>query len=104
MYAGEMEVIMEVMRQKYFQKLLSWKDKKIIKVVTGIRRCGKSTLLKMFREYLLEQGTDETQIISINFEEYEYEELREPKILYQYVKSRLLADKMMYLFLMRYRM
>lgn len=98
MYAGEMEVIMEVMRQKYFQKLLSWKDKKIIKVVTGIRRCGKSTLLKMFREYLLEQGTDETQIISINFEEYEYEELREPKILYQYVKSRLLADKMMYLF------
>lgn len=90
---------MEVVRQEYFQQLLSWKDKKIIKVVTGIRRCGKSTLLKMYREYLLEQGIEERQIININFEEYEYDELKEPKRLYQFIKDRLLAGKMMYLIL-----
>ncbi len=55
---------MEVVRKEYFQRLLVWKDKKMIKVITGIRRCGKSTLLKMFREYLLEQGVGENQIIS----------------------------------------
>lgn len=90
---------MEVMRQEYFQQLLGWKDKKIIKVVTGIRRCGKSTLLKMFQEYLLEQGILKEQIIFINFEEYEYEELWEPKALYQYIKERILPDKMIYLIL-----
>ena len=90
---------MEVARQEYFQQLLGWKDKKIIKVITGIRRCGKSTLLKMFREYLLEEGTDERQIISINFEEYEYEELWEPKALYRYIKDRILPGKMAYLIL-----
>lgn len=90
---------MEVMRQEYFEQLLGWKDKKIIKVVTGIRRCGKSTLLKMFREYLLGQGIEERQIISINFEEYENEELLEPRALYQYIKERILSEKMMYLIL-----
>lgn len=90
---------MEVIRQEYFQKLLGWKDKKIIKVVTGIRRCGKSTLLKMFRDYLMEQGIGENQVISINFEDYEYEELCEPKALYQYIKGRLQPGKQMYLFL-----
>lgn len=90
---------MDVVRREYFQKLLSWKDKRVIKVVTGIRRCGKSTLLKMFREYLLGQGIEEGQIISINFEDYEYEELLEPKALYQYIKGRLLTGKMMYLIL-----
>lgn len=90
---------MEIVRREYFQKLLSWKDKKIIKVVTGIRRCGKSTLLKMFMDYLLGHGTGEDQIISINFEDYEYEELWEPKVLHQYIKERLQPEKKMYLFL-----
>lgn len=90
---------MQIIRQEYFQKLLSWKDKKMIKVVTGIRRCGKSTLLKMFRDYLLGHGIGEDQIISINFEDYEYEELWEPKALYQYIKERLQTEKKMYLFL-----
>ena len=79
---------MEVVRKEYFQRLLGWKDKKMIKVITGIRRCGKSTLLKMFREYLLEQGVGENQIISINFEDYEYQELWQPKALFQYIKER----------------
>ncbi len=90
---------MEVVRKEYFQRLLSWKDKKMIKVITGIRRCGKSTLLKMFREYLLEHGIGESQMISINFEDYEYQELWQPKALYQYIKERLQPGKMTYLFL-----
>ena len=44
--------IMEIMREEYFQRLVGYKDKKIIKVITGVRRCGKSTLLKMFKDYL----------------------------------------------------
>lgn len=90
---------MEVARKEYFQRLLGWKDKKMIKVITGIRRCGKSTLLKMFREYLLEHGIGENQMISINFEDYEYQELWQPKALYQYIKERLQPGKMTYLFL-----
>ncbi len=90
---------MEVVRKEYFQRLLGWKDKKMIKVITGIRRCGKSTLLKMFREYLLEQGVGENQIISINFEDYEYQELWQPKALFQYIKERIKPGKMTYLFL-----
>lgn len=90
---------MRIVRKEYFQKLLKWKDKKMIKVVTGIRRCGKSTLLNMFRDYLLEHGAETGQIISINFEDYEYEELWEPKALYQYIKARLLPGEKMYLFL-----
>lgn len=90
---------MEVMRQEYFKRLLGWKNKRMIKVITGVRRCGKSTLLKMFRDYLLKQGIEEKQIIAINFEDYEYEELWDPKKLYQYIKGRLLSDKQMYLML-----
>lgn len=90
---------MRIIRKEYFQQLLGWKDKKVIKVITGIRRCGKSTLLKLFRDYLLEHGIEDSQIISINFEDYEYEDLWEPKVLYQYIKERICLDKMTYLFL-----
>lgn len=90
---------MEIKRQEYFDRLISYKDKKIIKVVTGIRRCGKSTLLKLFREYLLENGVQPEQIISINFEDYEYEPLLEARALYEYLKGKMLPDKQMYLIL-----
>ncbi|WP_349677203.1 ATP-binding protein, partial [Catenibacterium sp. UBA627] len=71
----------------------------IIKVLTGIRRCGKSTILKLYQEYLLNNGIDPSQIISINFEELEYEDLQDYKKLYQYIKDRLVENKMMYIFL-----
>jgi len=86
-------------RNEYFEKLLGYKDKKIIKVITGIRRCGKSTLLEMFQNELLRNEVLEEQIISINFEDYDYENLRNPKELYKYIKDRLLEDKMVYIFL-----
>lgn len=90
---------MEVVRQEYFERLIGYKDKKIIKVITGVRRCGKSTLLKMFRDYLHDHSVAEVQIISINFENYEYEDLWEPKALYAYIKERMIPGKMMYLIL-----
>ena len=88
-----------ISRKEYFNKLLGYKDKKIIKVITGIRRCGKSTLLLMFQEHLLKSGIDEEQIVSINFEDYDYERLRNPKELHSYIKSKLIPDKMVYIFL-----
>ena len=88
-----------IARKEYFNKLLGYKDKKIIKVITGIRRCGKSTLLQMFQEYLLKSGINEEQIVSINFEDYDYERLRNPIELHSYIKSKLIPDKMVYIFL-----
>ena len=64
-----------VLRNEYLEKLRSWKDEQVIKVVTGIRRCGKSTLLKQYQELLKQEGIQEAQVISINFEELEFEEL-----------------------------
>lgn len=90
---------MEIIRREYFERLIGYKDKKIIKVVTGVRRCGKSTLLKMFRDYLLAHGVEQEQIISINFEDFEYESLWDAKALYEYLKARILPDRMMYLIL-----
>lgn len=86
-------------RKEYLKQLLSWKDQSIIKVLTGIRRCGKSTILKLYQEYLLNNGIDPSQIISINFEELEYEDLQDYKKLYQYIKDKLVENKMMYIFL-----
>lgn len=88
-----------IKRKEYLKQLLSWKDQNIIKVLTGIRRCGKSTILKLYQEYLLNDGIDSSQIISINFEELEYEDLQDYKKLYQYIKDRLVENKMMYIFL-----
>lgn len=88
-----------VQRSEYLQQLKVWKDEKVIKVVTGIRRCGKSTLLQQFQEYLKENGVAEEQIISINFEELEFEHLLSYRELYAYIKERLCDGKMTYIFL-----
>ena len=91
--------IVLIQRKEYFDKLIGYKDKKIIKVITGIRRCGKSTLLKLFEEYLLNNGVLENQITFINFEDYEFDDLKDPKQLYKYIKERLVKDKNNYLLL-----
>lgn len=88
-----------VQRKEYFEKLIEWKDDDVIKVVTGIRRCGKSTLLMQYQDYLKSIGIEENQIIAVNFEELEYEELCDYKKLYAYIKDRLVADKITYIFL-----
>ena len=88
-----------VQRNEYLEQLIKWKDEQVIKVVTGIRRCGKSTLLEMYQDYLKTQGVGEDQIVSINFEELEYEDLLDYKALYNYVKERLHKSKPTYVFL-----
>ncbi|MBR1648589.1 MAG: ATP-binding protein [Alphaproteobacteria bacterium] len=89
-------------RQEYLDKLISLKDKQIIKIVTGIRRCGKSTLLDLFAEYLLSCGINANQILRINFEEAEdeaYKDLLDHRQLYRYIKERLVDGKMNYIIL-----
>lgn len=86
-------------RTDYLKKLISFKDKKLIKVISGIRRCGKSTLLDLYKEYLLNNGVKKSQIISINFEDPDNEELTNYKKLYNYIKSNLQPNKQNYIFL-----
>ena len=90
---------MLIQRKEYLDKLIAFKDKQIIKVVTGVRRCGKSTLLEIFQNYLLEQGVKPEQIIAINFEDYDYEELTNGAKLHAYIKQRLVKGKTTYIFL-----
>ena len=90
---------MLLQRKEYLDKLITFRDKQIIKIVTGIRRCGKSTLLRLYQDWLKAQGVRENQIISINFEDMDYEELTDYKKLYAYLKERLVRDNMTYIFL-----
>lgn len=88
-----------VQREEYLQKLILWRDEQVIKVVTGIRRCGKSTLLAQFQAYLKDDGVEDRQIVSLNFEELENEELLDYRTLYQALTARLCPDKTTYIFL-----
>ena len=88
-----------ISRENYLSILKNFKDQQIIKVITGIRRCGKSTLLEIFQDYLKENGVEAKQIISINFENADYEELQDRKKLYEYIKERLVKGKKTYVFL-----
>ena len=88
-----------ISRENYLSILKNFKDQQIIKVITGIRRCGKTTLLEIFQDYLEETGVEEKQIISINFENADYEELQDRKKLYEDIKERLVKGKKTYVFL-----
>lgn len=88
-----------VERKEYLRQLASWKDEQVIKVVTGIRRCGKSTLLAQYQDWLRANGISDEQIVSVNFEELEYEELLDYRKLYAYLKERLIPGKTTYIFL-----
>ncbi|MCM1560103.1 MAG: ATP-binding protein [Butyrivibrio sp.] len=90
---------MVVERREYLNKLIAFRDKQIIKVITGIRRCGKSTLLEMYQKYLLAQGVVPEQIISLNFEDFDIEELRDGAKLHSYIKEHLAPEKTTYIFL-----
>lgn len=88
----------KIRRTKYIEELKKWKDKNLIKVVTGIRRCGKSTLFELYIEYLKEMKIDDKHIISINLEsiDYDFKNYRE---LYNYVMSKIKDNKKYYVFL-----
>ena len=87
-------------RSTYMDKLLSYKDKtEIIKVLTGIRRCGKSTLLELYKQYLLDDGVKDNHIIHIRFESLEHEDLKTYKELNEYILERINADGINYILL-----
>ena len=88
-----------IIRHGYLEKIKSYKDMQLIKVVTGIRRCGKSTLLKLYKDDLLRDGVDEKQIIFINLEEKENEALKNVDALYDYITGNLVKDEMNYVFI-----
>ena len=88
-----------VIRKDYLDKLIMWKDHEIIKVITGIRRCGKSTLLMQFQDYLRDSGVMDEQIVSINFEDLKFEALLDYRSLYEYVEDKIIPGKKMYIFL-----
>lgn len=84
-------------RDLYLNKLIAFKDTEPVKVVTGIRRCGKSSLLKLMVNDLIQTGIMEEQIIEMNFESYEFKKMNVDDF-YDYVKKRILPNKKMYLF------
>jgi predicted AAA+ superfamily ATPase len=88
-----------IQRPLYINKLLGFKDKQLIKIVTGIRRCGKSTLFEMYQEELLKKGVFKQQIQSINLEDPLYRDLINWEKLYDYINAHLVDDKMNYVFI-----
>jgi predicted AAA+ superfamily ATPase len=92
--------VVEIKRDAYLEQLKLRKDNGMIKIITGIRRCGKSFLLfVLFKKYLLENGVDREHIIEIALDGIENEELRNPKKCYQYIKDAMKDDQKYYLFL-----
>jgi predicted AAA+ superfamily ATPase len=88
-----------VKRKKYLAQLAMWREEKMIKVITGIRRCGKSTLFELYIEELKAGGVPDDQIILINLEDEDLSELLDHKKLHEYIKARILKDKRMYIFI-----
>lgn len=89
-----------VNRPEYLDFLKRWQNKQIIKVVSGVRRAGKSTLFYLFRNYLKEhEGVKDEQFISINFENMKYDNLRNAQNLYDYLENKIIPDQMNYIFL-----
>ncbi|MEY8309684.1 ATP-binding protein [Erysipelotrichaceae bacterium 51-3] len=92
-----MEKLIE--RNEYLDKIAGFKDKDLIKILTGVRRSGKSTLLRLYQKRLMEQGVKEEQIISVNMEDLRFEDLHDYHKLYDYICSHLVADQMNYIFI-----
>ena len=91
---------MVIKRDIYLDKLIDKKHNGLIKVVTGIRRCGKSYLLfELFKEHLLAEGTDKGHIIEIAFDSFENKRFRDPDVLYPYLKEQIKDDGMYYVLL-----
>ena len=91
--------MVKINRSEYLDWLIRWRGRPIIKVVSGVRRCGKSTMFDIFRSYLLNDGVRQEQITMLNFENIDYEDLTDYKKLYHYMNERLLPDQMNYIFL-----
>lgn len=85
-----------IIRKSYLDKLIQYRDNDFIKVITGVRRSGKSSLLILFKEYLLSQGVEEKQIIEINYEKFQFDDLKDGSSLHVYFKEKEVDGKRMY--------
>ncbi len=85
-----------IIRKSYLDKLIQYRDNDFIKVITGVRRSGKSSLLVLFKEYLLNQGVEEKQIIEINYEKFQFDDLKESSSLHVYLQEKKVDGKRMY--------
>jgi len=93
------EVLLLIKRTLYLKALADFKDKNLIKVITGIRRSGKSILLEQFCDFLRASGVDEDRIVMINFESLQYESIKDYKNLYQYISKKIVPHKTTYILL-----
>ncbi len=89
---------MRIERKEYMERLRAWRDKQVIKVITGVRRCGKSFLLEMHQEWLRAQGVFPERIVYVNLEDMDNKPLRNPDALHSHIKGRLNPDEMTYVF------
>ena len=85
-------------RDLYLNKMIAFQDTESVKVVTGIRRCGKSSLLKLMTLHLKKSGIDDDQILEMNFESYAFKKMNSDAF-YEYVRQHIMPNKRMYLFL-----
>lgn len=92
-------VIIMILRKAYLEKLIRLKDTEFIKVITGVRRSGKSTLMMMYKQYLIENGVSEKEIVYMNFESAMFDEVNDYKILYEYIKGQVGANNRTYILL-----
>lgn len=90
---------MSIVRERYLEDLIHLKDKNLIKVITGIRRCGKSTMFELYQDYLRTTGIGDEQIVSVNLEDGDYRNIRTAETLYGYIDEKLIKDKRNYVFL-----
>ena len=89
-----------IKRDYYLNKLIDYKDKEIVKIITGIRRSGKSFLLfNIYNDYLISKGVDKNHIIKINLESIKFEELRDPKKMFKYLENKIIDSKKYYVFI-----
>ena len=88
-----------ISRPNYIKELIKFKDKDLIKVITGIRRCGKSTLMDLYKNYLLQNGIKEQQIISINLEDLKYNFIKNYMELYNYICEQIIPSEKNYIFI-----
>jgi predicted AAA+ superfamily ATPase len=88
-----------IQRKEYLDNLIALKDKQVIKVITGVRRCGKSTLFELYMDHLKQTGVEDRQMISVNLEALENADLLDYKALYNYITSKLIPNKANYIFI-----
>lgn len=88
-----------IQRPSYMDQLFKWKDKHIVKILTGVRRCGKSTLFKMFQEDLVSSGVSKNRIITLNLEDPGNFELLDWRKLYDYINEKLVKNEKTYVFI-----